>query len=92
VHDNIALAGRSRELATDILRTATPPSWTEIGQLGAIAALRTFLDYFLERDVESVAAKRGALQDDRWGTDAAQRRADESAEGQAKPARGPEAA
>ncbi len=25
--------------------------WADIGKLGAIAAIRTFLDYFLERDM-----------------------------------------
>jgi uncharacterized membrane protein len=38
-------------LAADIARTAIAPSWTDIGQLAAIAAIRTFLNWFLERDV-----------------------------------------
>lgn len=38
-------------LGADILRTAISPTWTEIGQLAAIAALRTALNYFLERDL-----------------------------------------
>src|SRR5262245_49527015 len=46
------LLGLEFELAADIVRTAISPSWTEIGQLGAIAVIRTFLNYFLERDVE----------------------------------------
>ena len=46
------LLGLEFELAADIVRTAIAPSWTEIGQLGAIAVIRTFLNYFLERDVE----------------------------------------
>ena len=46
------LLGLEFELAADIVRTAISPSWTEIGQLGAIALIRTFLNYFLERDVE----------------------------------------
>jgi uncharacterized membrane protein len=41
------------ELAADILRTAIAPTWTDIGQLGAIAVIRTFLNYFLERDLEN---------------------------------------
>jgi uncharacterized membrane protein len=28
------------------------PSWQDIGQLGAIAVIRTFLNFFLERDLE----------------------------------------
>jgi uncharacterized membrane protein len=40
-------------LAADIVRTALAPSWTQIGQLGAIAVIRTLLNLFLARDVES---------------------------------------
>ena len=29
------------------------PEWADIGQLGAIAVIRTFLNYFLEKDLES---------------------------------------
>jgi uncharacterized membrane protein len=38
-------------LAADILRTAISPSWTDIGQLAAIAAIRTFLNYSLSHDL-----------------------------------------
>src|SRR5262245_61654172 len=40
------------ELGADIVRTAISPTWTQIGQLGAIAVIRTFLNYFLEQDLE----------------------------------------
>lgn len=40
------------ELAADVVRTAIAPGWNEIGQLGSIALIRTFLNYFLERDIE----------------------------------------
>jgi uncharacterized membrane protein len=39
-------------LAGDIVRTASAPTWQDIGQLGAIAAIRTLLSFFLERDIE----------------------------------------
>lgn len=39
-------------LAADILKTAVAPSWTELGQLAAVAALRTGLNHFLQREVE----------------------------------------
>jgi uncharacterized membrane protein len=39
------------ELAADILRTAVAPTWNEIGQLAAIATLRTLLNFFLEREI-----------------------------------------
>lgn len=40
-------------LAADIAATAIAPSWQDIGQLAAIAAIRTLLNYFLERDLDS---------------------------------------
>jgi uncharacterized membrane protein len=46
------LLGLEFELAADIVRTAAAPSWTDIGQLGAIGVIRTFLNYFLEKDLE----------------------------------------
>jgi uncharacterized membrane protein len=39
------------ELGADILKTAVAPSLAIIAQLAAIAALRTFLNYFLEREL-----------------------------------------
>ena len=44
------------ELAADILRTAVAPTWNEIGQLAAIAGLRTALNYFLEREIATEGA------------------------------------
>jgi uncharacterized membrane protein len=40
-------------LAADILATAIAPTWNDIGQLAAIATLRTALNYFLERELKS---------------------------------------
>ncbi len=45
-------------LGADIARTAIAPTWDDIGQLAAIAAIRTALNFFLERDVEAYAAER----------------------------------
>src|SRR3954464_14333755 len=39
------------ELAADILNTAVTPTWSDIEKLAAIAALRTALNYFLEREI-----------------------------------------
>lgn len=39
-------------LGADIVRTAIAPTWDEIGQLGVIAAIRTGLGFFLDRDIE----------------------------------------
>ena len=38
-------------LAADILRTAVAPTWDDIGKLAAIAAIRTVLNYFLEKEL-----------------------------------------
>ena len=46
------------ELGADILRTAVAPTWSEIGQLAAIAAVRTALNYFLQAEIDK-AQKRG---------------------------------
>jgi uncharacterized membrane protein len=43
------------ELAADIVRSAISPTWSAIGQLGAVAAIRTVLNYFLERDIREFA-------------------------------------
>jgi uncharacterized membrane protein len=40
------------ELAADIVRSVVAPTWMEIGQLGAIAVIRTVLNYFLEQDFD----------------------------------------
>jgi uncharacterized membrane protein len=42
-------------LAADIVRTAIAPTWDDIGHLGAIALIRTILNYFLERDMQEFA-------------------------------------
>jgi uncharacterized membrane protein len=39
------------ELASDIVTSVVAPSWQDLGRLGAIAVIRTFLNYFLEKDV-----------------------------------------
>src|SRR5262245_46441181 len=43
------LLGLEFELAADIIRSVVSPTWQEIGELAAIAIIRTFLNYFLER-------------------------------------------
>lgn len=43
--------GLEFQLAADVLRTAISPSFEEIGKLAAIAAIRTALNYFLNREI-----------------------------------------
>ncbi|MBA3824676.1 MAG: DUF1622 domain-containing protein [Ktedonobacterales bacterium] len=45
------------ELAADVVRTAVAPDWTQIGQLAAIATIRTLLNYFLRQEVDQVATR-----------------------------------
>jgi uncharacterized membrane protein len=42
------------DLGADIVRTAIAPTWNDIGQLAAIAVIRTGLNFFLERDLEAM--------------------------------------
>ena len=46
------------EIAADILRTTITPTWNQIGQLAAVVILRTFLNYFLQRDIEKTALRK----------------------------------
>ena len=39
------------QLGADILSTAIGPTWTQLGKLGAIAVIRTGLNYFLMREM-----------------------------------------
>ena len=41
-------------LAADIAATAISPSWNAIGQLAAISGIRTFLNYFLQKEVKEL--------------------------------------
>lgn len=43
--------GLEFQLAADILKTAIAPTFAEIGQLAAVAAIRTALNYFLAREI-----------------------------------------
>ena len=52
------------ELAADILGTAVAPTWDEVGKVAAIIALRTALNFFLQREIRELARDR---QDGRRG-------------------------
>ncbi|MFZ3555222.1 DUF1622 domain-containing protein [Streptomyces sp. BH055] len=49
--------GLEFQLASDVLRTAVAPSFAEIGQLAAIAAIRTALNYVLVREIAQERAE-----------------------------------
>jgi len=44
------------QLGADILSTAVAPSWDQLGKLGAIAVIRTALNYFLTREMQEERA------------------------------------
>jgi uncharacterized membrane protein len=54
--------GLEFQLASDVLRTAVAPSFRELAQLAAVAAIRTALNYFLGKEIAQerveVAAER----------------------------------
>jgi len=45
------------QLGADILSTAIAPTWDQIGKLGAIAVIRTVLNYFLMREMKEESAR-----------------------------------
>jgi len=44
--------GLEFQLASDIIETAVSPGWEQIGRLAAIAVIRTFLNFFLVREMK----------------------------------------
>ena len=52
------------QLGADILSTAVAPSWDQIGKLGAIAVIRTALNFFLTRELRE-AGHAVSTRDDR---------------------------
>lgn len=52
------LLGLDFQLASDVLRTAISPTLRQIGELAAIAAIRTALNFFLTREIKDALADR----------------------------------
>jgi uncharacterized membrane protein len=40
------------QLAADIVKTAAEPTWTDLGILAVVAVIRTFLNFFLQREMK----------------------------------------
>ena len=55
------IAGLTFQLAADIIETSITTSWQSVARLGAIALIRTFLNYFLERDLSEVRARQNEV-------------------------------
>lgn len=51
------VAALTFQLAADIVESSVMRSWQEIGRLAAVAGVRTFLNYFLDRDLSTVAER-----------------------------------
>ncbi|RZK59105.1 MAG: DUF1622 domain-containing protein [Hymenobacter sp.] len=51
------------QLGADILSTAIAPSWEQIGKLGAIAVIRTALNFFLSKEMEEERHQTGNEQE-----------------------------
>ena len=56
------IAGLTFQLAADIVQTAFAPSWDELGQLAAIAAIRALINFVLEHDLAPQEKARRAAQ------------------------------
>jgi len=52
------------QLAADIIETAITTDWQAIGRVGVVAVIRTFLNYFLERDMSETRALRAEARAD----------------------------
>ncbi|HRO48554.1 MAG TPA: DUF1622 domain-containing protein [Hyphomicrobium sp.] len=52
------VAGLTFQLAADIIETSITTSWESVARVGAIALIRTMLNYFLERDLAEVRERQ----------------------------------
>jgi uncharacterized membrane protein len=52
------VAGLTFQLAADVVNTSFDPTWDELGRLAAIAAIRTFLSFFLDREVDDTRLRQ----------------------------------
>ena len=52
------VAGLTFQLAADIIETSIRSDWKAIAQIGAIAVIRTFLNYFLEKDLNELREQK----------------------------------
>jgi uncharacterized membrane protein len=48
------------QLAADLVHVAIARGWEDLGRVAAIAVIRTFLAYFLERDLHEANERAGA--------------------------------
>jgi uncharacterized membrane protein len=54
----VLVAGLTFQLASDIIETSITTGWEAVARLGAIAVIRTFLNFFLERDLTEIRERQ----------------------------------
>jgi uncharacterized membrane protein len=52
------VAGLTFQLGADIIETSITTEWQAVARIAAIALIRTFLNYFLDRDLEDVRRRQ----------------------------------
>jgi uncharacterized membrane protein len=52
------VAGLTFQLAADIIETSITTGWDAVGRIAAVAVIRTFLNYFLERDLSETRERQ----------------------------------
>jgi uncharacterized membrane protein len=52
------VAGLTFQLAGDLIETSISTNWQTIARVGIVAVIRTFLNFFLERDLEEVRQRQ----------------------------------
>jgi uncharacterized membrane protein len=61
------VAALTFQLAADIVETSITTSWDVVGRIAAIAVIRTFLNYFLDRDLADVRERQHPRPDEANG-------------------------
>jgi uncharacterized membrane protein len=54
------VAALTFQLAADIIETSITSSWEALGRIAVVAVIRTFLNFFLERDLSDVRERQQA--------------------------------
>ena len=52
------VAGLTFQMAADIVETSITTDWEAVARIAAIAVIRTFLNYFLDRDLTEVRERQ----------------------------------
>ena len=52
------VAALTFQLAADIIETSITTDWDAVGRIAVIAVIRTFLNYFLDRDIDEVRKRQ----------------------------------